>query len=84
MKLRNCLMVLSILFIVSACDQKPSDTANDVKNTFNDAIDNRPNEKLKDTVEDISDNTKEALSTAAEEIKDGAESAASSVKDAAK
>ena len=69
MKISALILALPLVLTLAACDQKPASTADKVKDKVNDALDRRPNEKVKD---------------AAEEIRDGAKAAAKDLKDAAK
>jgi hypothetical protein len=72
MKLHHLFIVSAMLLALPACEREQP-TAKKVKNTVNDALDQRPGEKIKDAIEDTEDAVKEA----SEDIKDA-------VKDAAK
>jgi uncharacterized protein YjbJ (UPF0337 family) len=50
-----------MLVALAGCDQKPKSTAEQVKDKVNDALDRRPNEKLRDAAEDLRDAAKEAV-----------------------
>ncbi|MBS1211835.1 MAG: hypothetical protein H6R26_451 [Proteobacteria bacterium] len=69
MKKAVLLLALPFVFAMAACDQKPKSTTGQVTDKVNDALDRRPNEKLKD---------------AGEDLRDGAKSAVKDLKDAAK
>jgi hypothetical protein len=57
--MKRLLLLLPLFVIVTACDQKPT-TTESIKNKVNDALDRRPNEKLRDAAEDLRDRVKEA------------------------
>ena len=59
MPLNRLLLVLPLFILLAACDQKQSTSAT-VKDKVNDALDRRPNEKLRDAAEDLRDGVKEA------------------------
>lgn len=61
MKIHRLLLVLPFVFALAACEQKPESTADKVKETVNDALDRRPNEKLHDAAEDVSAGVKSAV-----------------------
>jgi hypothetical protein len=61
MKVSSILIVATMLVALAGCDQKPKSTAEQVKDKVNDALDRRPNEKLRDAAEDIRDGAKEAV-----------------------
>ena len=65
MKKAVLLLALPFALALAACDQKPKSTAEQVKDRVNDALDRRPNEKLKDAAEDL-----RSVGGAAERIKD--------------
>lgn len=69
---KSCLLVLALPFVIalSACDKAPSPSSN-AQNSINDALDRRPNEKIRDAAEDTSD----AVKRAAGDIKDAAKDA---------
>lgn len=69
MKKTVLLLAVPLVFAMAACEQKPKSTTEQVKDKVNDALDRRPNEKLKD---------------AGEDLRDGAKSAVKDLKDAAK
>jgi len=60
MKKTVLLLALPLVFAMAACEQKPKSTTEQVKDKVNDALDRRPNEKLKDAAEDIRDGAKAA------------------------
>ena len=49
MKLHHILIITATLFALPACDRKPATTEEKVKDKIDDALDRRPNEKLRDT-----------------------------------
>ncbi|MFO1313061.1 MAG: hypothetical protein U1F41_13455 [Burkholderiales bacterium] len=59
MKSKQLLLVLPLFVLLAACDQKQGTSAA-VKDKVNDALDRRPNEKLRDAAEDLRDGVKEA------------------------
>lgn len=66
MRLTGLLVAVPLLFTLAACDQKPASTTEQVKDNVNDALDNRPNEKIRDAAEELSDGVKDA----ADELKE--------------
>jgi hypothetical protein len=60
MKVSHLLIVLALVFAIAACEQKPPSASEQIKDKVNDALDRRPNEKLKDAAEDIRDGAKAA------------------------
>jgi hypothetical protein len=60
MKTSHLLFALPLVFAIAACEQKPPSTSEQIKDKVNDALDRRPNEKLKDAAEDIRDGAKAA------------------------
>jgi hypothetical protein len=60
-KVLRLLFAFSLLLPLAACDQKPASTAEQIKDKVNDALDRRPNEKLKDAAEDLRDGAKVAV-----------------------
>lgn len=63
------LLVLPALLAITACE--PKGGADAVKDKVNDALDQRPNEKLRDAAEDVRDGVKDA----AKGVKDAAKDA---------
>ena len=61
MRLASLLLATSMVFALSACDQKPKSTTEQIKDKVNDVLDRRPNEKVRDAAEDIRDGVKEAV-----------------------
>jgi uncharacterized protein YjbJ (UPF0337 family) len=61
MKLSSLFLVAAMLVALSGCDQKPKSTTEQIKDKVNDALDRRPNEKLRDAAEDVRDGVKEAV-----------------------
>ncbi|MBS1142482.1 MAG: hypothetical protein H6R13_3935 [Proteobacteria bacterium] len=60
MKIAHLLIALPLVFAITACEQKPPATSEQIKDKVNDALESRPNEKLKDAAEDIRDGAKAA------------------------
>jgi hypothetical protein len=67
-------------FALAACSKKEESTGGKLENKVKDALDTRPNEKLKDAVEDAS----AAMKDAAHKSGDAAKDAAKVVEEAAK
>ncbi len=61
MKISRLLIALPLVFAIAACEQKPASTTEQFKDKVNDALDRRPNEKLKDAAEDVRDGVKAAV-----------------------
>jgi hypothetical protein len=61
MKKTALLLAVPFVFAMAACEQKPKTTTEQVKDKVDDALDRRPNEKLKDAAEDIRDGAKSAV-----------------------
>jgi len=62
-------LLLMVYLILSACGQNQTATEKIIDNT-NDALDRRPNEKMRDAAEDASDSVKGAGKNIKEAIKD--------------
>ena len=60
MRVTGLLMAIPLLFTLSACDQKPASTTEQIKDKVNDALDNRPHENVRDAAEDLTDGVKDA------------------------
>ena len=73
MKPVHLLLISAMVGALAACEQKPSTSIDQLKDKVNDALDRRPNEKLRDAAEDIRDGIKDA----AKDIKDAAKGAGS-------
>jgi hypothetical protein len=74
MKRTRLLLLLPLLLTVVACEPKDQTTGEKVKDKVNDALDNRPNEGLRDAGEDIRDGAKDAgdaVKDAAKDVKEG-------------
>jgi hypothetical protein len=69
MKKTLLLLALPLAVALAACDQKPASTTEQIKDKVNDALDRRPNEKLKDAAEDLRDGAKEAVKDLKEAVK---------------
>jgi hypothetical protein len=76
MKLHTYLLPAVAALMLSACEDKPKPVDEKIKDKVDDALDRRPNEKLKDAGEDIKD--------AAKDVKDEVNDAAKDTKDAVK
>lgn len=61
MKISTLFLAVPIVLALVACEQKPASTTEQIKDKVNDALDRRPNEKLKDAAEDIRDGAKSAI-----------------------
>jgi type IV pilus biogenesis protein CpaD/CtpE len=59
-KLSHAVLLAVAVAVFAGCDQKPKSTSEQVKDKVNDALDRRPNEKLRDAAEDVRDGVKEA------------------------
>lgn len=71
MKIPVLLLLAAVLVAPVGCDQKPKGTAEQIKDKVNDALDRRPNEKLRDAAEDLRDGAKKAL----KDVEDAAKNA---------
>jgi type IV pilus biogenesis protein CpaD/CtpE len=60
-KLFHAVLLAVAVAVFAGCDQKPKSTTEQVKDKVNDALDRRPNEKLRDAAEDVRDGVKEAV-----------------------
>ena len=65
MRLTGLLVAIPLLFTLTACEKEPASTTDQIKDKVNDALDNRPNEKIQDAAEDLSD----GVNNAAEDLK---------------
>ena len=65
MRLTGLLVAIPLLFTLTACEQKPASTTEQIKDKVNDALDNRPNENIRDAGEELSD----GVDNAVEELK---------------
>ena len=63
---RLLMLVLPLALLLSACE--PKSGAEKLKDKVNDALDRRPNEKLRDAAEDVRDGVKDAV----KDVKDAA------------
>lgn len=61
-------VVLPLALLFSACE--PKSGADQLKDKVNDALDRRPNEKLRDAAEDVRDGVKDAVKDVKEAVKD--------------
>jgi hypothetical protein len=75
---------VTILAVIPSCEEKKKTVTEEVKENVNDALDRRPNEKLKDAAEDIHDAVKDAAKDTKDAVKDAAEETKDAVKDANK
>jgi type IV pilus biogenesis protein CpaD/CtpE len=60
-KIFHAVLLTVAVAVFAGCDQKPKSTTEQVKDKVNDALDRRPNEKLRDAAEDVRDGVKEAV-----------------------
>lgn len=65
MRLTGIFVAIPLLFTLSACEQKPASTTEQIKDKVNDALDNRSHENIRDAAEDLSD----GVESAAEDLK---------------
>jgi hypothetical protein len=65
MRLTGVLVAIPLLFTLTACEQKPASTSEQIRDKVNDALDNRSHENIRDAAEDLSDGVEDA----AEELK---------------
>ena len=56
---RLLMLVLPLALSISACEPKKG--TDELKDKVNDALDRRPNEKLRDAAEDVRDGVKDAV-----------------------
>ena len=69
MRLFPSVMLAILLAALAGCDQKPKSTTEQIKDKVNDALDRRPNEKLRDAAEDVRDGVKKAVKDVKEAVK---------------
>lgn len=68
---RTLLLALPLVFALAACDKQPEPTlGTNNKDSLNDALDRRPNEKTRDAVESTGDAVKEAGGDIKDAVKD--------------
>ena len=65
MRFTGLLVAIPLLFTLTACEQEPASTTDQIKDKANDALDNRSNENIRDAAEELSD----GVDNAAEELK---------------
>ncbi|MFZ1244273.1 MAG: hypothetical protein WAR41_04335 [Azonexus sp.] len=63
------LLALPLLCALAACD-KPADLSSNAKNSINDALDRRPQEKIRDAAEDAGDAIKKGAGDVKDAVKD--------------
>lgn len=68
MKFHHLILVVTTLVALPACEKKS--TSEKVKDSVNDALDRRPNEKIKDAAEDAKDAVKKAGKDVKEAVKE--------------
>lgn len=71
MKTQLLLPLLALFAFVPACERRADTTRGEVKEAVDDALDRRPNEKMKDAVEDARDAVKDAAEDVKDAVKDG-------------
>ncbi|QQR74985.1 MAG: hypothetical protein IPJ17_05230 [Holophagales bacterium] len=76
MKSLRLFFALVLCLGMAACDQKPKSATEQVRDKVNDALDRRPNEKLRDAAEDLHDGAKDV----AKELKDAKNEVAKDLK----
>lgn len=69
MKLYYSLIIVAIIFVLSACDQNKTGSEK-VMDNANDILDRRPGEKVRDAAEDVGDELKGAGKEIKETVKD--------------
>ena len=76
-------LVLPLLCLTPLAACKEKTPAQKTQDKVDDALDRRPNEKIRDAAEDIRDDAKDAAQKAADLAKEAAEKAAAAAKEAA-
>lgn len=83
MRLLPLLLVgLPLALGLSACEKKPEGLVEQAQDKVNDALDRRPNEKLKDAAEDLGQAAAEAKKAAGKAAEGAAESVGQALKEA--
>jgi hypothetical protein len=68
---RTLILALPLVFALAACDKQPEPTlGTNNKDSVNDALDRRPNEKVRDKAEDVGDSMKRSAGDAKDAVKD--------------
>ena len=62
---------LFLICALGACNKSPDPQLSDSKDTLKDATDSRPNEPVRDSLEDVGDKLKEGAGNAKDAIKGG-------------
>lgn len=60
MKTQTNILLAAVLLSFAGCEEKPKPVGEKIKDNVNDALDRRPNEKLRDAGEDLKDAGKDA------------------------
>lgn len=71
MKIHLWLPLLAVFILAPACERRADTPREELKEKVDDALDRRPNEEVKDAVEDARD----AVKDAAEDVKDAVKDA---------
>lgn len=60
---------LCLAFTLGACNKSPDPALSDSKDTLKDATDSRPNERMRDSIEDAGDTLKKGAGDAKDAVK---------------
>ena len=69
MKTLNTTTLAAALFTFAACEEKPKPVGEKIKDKVDDALDRRPNEKLRDAGEDLKDAGRDAKDAVKDAVK---------------
>ncbi|HWV18927.1 MAG TPA: hypothetical protein VNZ68_10175 [Rhodocyclaceae bacterium] len=68
-KIYALLLSLPMIFALGACNKSPDPQLSDSKDTLKDATDSRPNEPVRDSLEDAGDKLKEGAGNVKDAVK---------------
>ena len=68
-KIYTLLFSLPLIFALGACNKSPDPQLSDSKDTIKDVTDSRPNEQVRDSLEDAGDKLKKGAGDAKDAIK---------------
>ena len=68
-KLHTLFFALPLILALGACNKSPDPQLSDSKNTVKDATDSRPNEPVRDSIEDAGDKLKKGAGEAKDAVK---------------
>lgn len=68
-KISTLFLTLPLIFALGACNKSPDPQLSDSKDTFKDATDSRPNEPVRDSIEDAGDTLKKGAGEAKDAVK---------------